>query len=209
MGVEHRLIAFRSLGGLGKYLLTPGASVDLLLLDILMKEQNGFEFADRLRLRGCQIPLIFITSTMDFALEGYRVNALGYLLKPVQRAELKEALARARRRSQDAAVTLNSPSKTVSFRLREVLYLDIRDKELAVHTADGNVLNISVPPNSLLPKLPPEQFVRCYRSYIVSLSAVSSIWRYGIELKNGETIPLSRSYYAAVQNALMDWTAQQ
>ena len=99
-------------------------------------------------------------------------------------------------------------SKTVSFRLGEVLYLDIRDKELAVHTADGSVLNISVPLNSLLPKLPPEQFVRCYRSYIVSLPAVSSIWRYGIELKNGETIPLSRSYYAAVQNALMDWTAQ-
>lgn len=59
----------------------------------------------------------------------------------------------------------------------------------------------------MLSKLPPQQFVRCYRSYIVSLSAISSIWRYGIELKNHETIPVSRMYYSAVQDALLNWAS--
>lgn len=207
MGVEYDILTFRHTRELEKHLRAPSASLDLLLLDILMGEQNGLVFAEQLRMSGSRLPIIFVTSTMDFALEGYKVEPLGYLMKPVQRAELKDAIIRARHRYQSRTVMLQSPSHSVSFSLDQVLYLDIRNKDLAVHLADGSILTISVPLNSLISRLPPEQFVRCYRSYIVSMPAIISIWRYGIELKNHETIPVSRSYYAAVQNALLNWVS--
>lgn len=207
MGVEHSIHTFHSTVEMNDYLHTPGASMDLLLLDILMEKQTGLEFAQKLRAENNQVPIIFITNTRDYAPEGYKVEALGYLLKPVSRTELKDALKRAYRRHQAQTIVLSSPSHSVSFRIDDVLYLDIHNKELAIHMADGSILHISVPLNSLLSKLPPQQFVRCYRSYIVSLPAITSIWRYGIELKNHETIPVSRTYYAGVQNALLNWAS--
>ncbi len=206
-GIEAHIRTFRGTGELEEYLRTPDTSMDLLLLDILMEGQNGYEFARRLREEGNQLPLVFVTNVIDYAPGGYKVEALDYLLKPVSRRELKEVLLRAYRRYQHQTVVLRSPSHSVSFRVDEVLYLDIHNKELAIHIADGSILHISVPLNSLISKLPPQQFIRCYRSHIVSLPAITSIWRYGIELKNHETIPLSRSYYHAVQNALLNWAS--
>ncbi len=208
LGIAYDIRTFDSAKSLERWMGAPGAALDLLLLDILMEGQTGLEFAGRLRAGENPLPIIFITTTMDFALEGYKVEPLGYLLKPVQRAQLQEALLRAWRHLQNQTVVLSSSSRSVSFRLNDVLYLDIYDKELAVHLADGSVPRITVPLNSLLSKLPPERFVRCHRSYIVSVPAISSIWRYGIELKNRETIPVSRNCYAAVQNALLNWASR-
>lgn len=207
MKIEYKIFTFLNTENIEEYLNTSGASLDLLLLDILIGKQSGLAFAHKLRAEGNQLPVIFITNTRDYAPEGYKVDALGYLLKPVPRAELKDALLRAYHRHQNQTIVLRSPSHSVSFGINDVLYFDIHNKELEIHIADGSILHISASLNSLLSKLPKHQFVRCYRSYIVSLPAISSIWRYGIELKNHETIPVSRTYYSAVQNALLDWAS--
>lgn len=206
-GISYDIRTFDSMAALADYMNTSGVTMNLLLLDILMKGQSGIEFAMQLRHSGNTVPVIFVTTTMDFALDGYRVESVGYLLKPVVKSELKEALLRAYRSHIKQTVILNSSARSVSFRLDEVLYLDIHDKKLDIHMVDGSVQTISIPLNSLISKLPKEQFIRCYRSYIVSLPAIISIWKYGIELKNHETIPVSRTYYSAVQNALMNWVS--
>ena len=208
-GISYNIRTFSSTSALSAHLHTAGATMDLLLLDILMQGQSGIEFATQLRQSGNPIPVIFVTTTMDFALDRYRAEAVGYLLKPVQKPELKEALTRAWRYHKKQTVVLSSSSHSVSFKLDDVLYIDIYDKQLTIHMADGKNLTIAVSLNSLFSKLPKEQFIQCYRSYIVSLPAIISIWRYGIELRNHETIPISRIYYSAVQEALMKWISLQ
>lgn len=205
--IEYHIRPFKNTGELTAYLDRPDASLDLLLLDILMEGQTGIELAKDLRNQNNSLPIIFITSTMDFALEGYTVEPLSYLLKPVQYDALKEAFLRAWRRHQNQRVMLNSPSRSVSFHLNDVLYLDIYDKELSIHLMDGEVLQISVSLHSAMAKLPQQQFVQCHRSYIVSIPMVMSIWRYGIELKNHEKIPISKTYYNSVQDAMLNWAS--
>lgn len=204
-GIPFHIHTFKNTQMLEKYLQSPDNTLNLLLLDIIMDKRNGIEYARMLREQDDEIPIVFISSTMDYALEGYTVDSMGYILKPVKREELRETLLRACKKYQRQNVVLTSASHSVSFQIDDVLYLEVRDKELTIHTADGTVRNISMPLNSLISKLPSEQFVQCYRSYIVSLPAIISIWRYGIELKNHEKIPVSRNYYPAVQNALMNW----
>lgn len=204
-GIPFHIHTFKNTQMLEKYLQAPDNTLNLLLLDIIMDKRNGIEYARMLREQDDEIPIVFISSTMDYALEGYTVDSMGYILKPVKREELRETLLRACKKYQRQNVVLTSASHSVSFQIDDVLYLEVRDKELTIHTADGTVRNISMPLNSLISKLPSEQFVQCYRSYIVSLPAIISIWRYGIELKNHEKIPVSRNYYPAVQNALMNW----
>ena len=205
LGISFHIHTFKNTQMLEEYLRSSDNTLNLLLLDIIMDKRNGIEYARQLREQADDIPIVFITSTMDYALEGYTVDSMGYILKPVKRKELREVLLRAYKKYQRQTIVLTSASHSVSFQLDDILYLEVHDKELSIHTADGNIRNISMPLNSLISKLPSEQFVQCYRSYIVSLPAVISIWRYGIELKNHEKIPLSRSYYSVVQNALMNW----
>ena len=207
-GIEYDIRAFSDSERLMEYLRHPDASLDLLLLDILMGEQTGIELAHALRGENNPLPIIFITSTAEFALEGYKTDAIRYLLKPVQADELKEAILCAWQRCQSRAVVLSSPSRTVSFHLDNVLYMEIYDKELSIHLADGGVLQISLSLNSVMAKLPQQQFIQCHRSYVVSLPAIVSIWRYGIELENQEKIPVSKAHYATVQNALLGWVSE-
>lgn len=206
-GIDFHIHTFSNTQMLESYLCSPGKMLDLLLLDIIMDKRNGIEYARQLREQGSEIPIVFITSTMDYALEGYTVDSLGYILKPINRDELRKTLLRAYKKYQKQTIVLTSASRSVSFQVDDVLYLEIYDKQLTIHMADGNVLSIAVPLNSLISKLPASQFIQCYRSYIVSVPAIKSIWRYGIELKNHEKIPVSRSHYPVVQNALMDWAS--
>lgn len=204
-GIDFHIHPFRNTVVLEEYLHSPDKLLDLLFLDIIMDKRNGIEYAHELRRQGNDIPIIFIAATMDYALDGYTVDAMGYILKPIGRHKLREALLRVYKKIQKQTVVLTSASRAVSFRLGDVLYLEIQDKELSIHLIDGNILSISLPLNSLISRLSSEQFVQCYRSYIVSLSAIISVWRYGIELINHEKIPVSRKYYPVVQNALVDW----
>lgn len=204
-GIDFHIYTFSNTQMLETYLSSPSNTLNLLLLDIIMGKRSGIEFARQLRAQGNEIPIVFITSTMDYALDGYTVDSMGYIVKPINRNELQKTLLRAYKKYRKQTIVLTSASHAVSFQLNDVLYLEIYDKELTIHMADGDILNISVPLNSMISKLPSAQFVRCYRSYIVSIAAITSIWRYGIELKNHERIPVSRGYYPTVQNALMDW----
>lgn len=140
---------------------------------------------------------------MEFVLDGYTVEPLAYLLKPVERDKLTEALIRAYRKYKKNMMVIQTPSQTVRFQLNEVLYLEICDKTLHIHMSNGTILKAAAHLSSLLEKLPQEQFVQCHRSYVVSLPAVNSICRYAIELKNHETVPVSKTRYKEVHNALL------
>lgn len=190
-------------------LLIPPRSekLSLLILGILLEEENGVQLAKNMRRNGSTIPILFITSSADFVYEGYTAEPVGYLLKPADPEKLEEALLRAYKKHRQKAAVIHTPVQTVSFQLDDVLYMEINDKTLSIHLAAGNVLKAAARLCTLSGILPPEQFVQCHRSYIVSLAAISSICRYSIELKNREIIPVSKKRYKDVQNALLAWAA--
>lgn len=185
------------------------ASLDLLILDILLEKENGMDFAKELRKIGNDISIIFVTSSMDFVLDGYTVEPSGYLVKPVEPDRLAKTLLGAYKKYRNRQVVIETPTQTLCLNLKEILYLEIMDKKLSIHMLDGSVLEAQIPLNLLLKKLPQEQFVQCHRSYVVSLPAVRSIRRYMIELKNHENIPVSKRNYKSVQGALLLWAASQ
>lgn len=204
-GISYRISTFASIPELERFLEDSRASLDLLLLDILMDGKNGMDFARERRLPGRKPPFIFITCTMDFALEGYLVDSIAYLVKPVKEDDLKRALLKAWKKHQKQALLLPCTGQTVSLPLNDLLYIEVHDKMLSIHMADGTIHQAAIPLKSVLEKLPPEQFIRCHKSYVVSLPEICSICRYSIELKNHDRIPVSKSCYAPVQEALIQW----
>lgn len=205
-GISHRFSLFFDIHELEAYLSDNRMPIDLLLLDILMEGKSGMDFAREQCQSDKKLPFIFITSTMDFALEGYHVDSLAYLIKPVKKEELKKVLFKAWKAYRKQTVLLPCTGQTVSLPLNELLYIEILDKLLSIHMTDGAIYRAAIPLKSILEKLPPEQFIRCHKSYVVSLPEIYAIWRYSIELKNHEQIPVSKSRYMPMQEALMRWT---
>ena len=89
--IEYEITTFEDMQSMIKGVMDDNADFDLLLSDILAVGMNGIEAAEEIRRLGDKLPIVFISSTAEFALDGYRVNALRYLQKPVQIDKLKEA----------------------------------------------------------------------------------------------------------------------
>ena len=176
--------------------------------DIMLGENNGISFAECLRDTENQIPVIFISSSKEFVFDAYSAEPVGYILKPVSRQKLAEALTRAIRHLIPKSIIIDTPSRTVSFHIRDITYIEIINKELQIHLQDGTVTKIYKSLSAVREILPKDIFVQCHRCYIVSLYAIRSIRRFEITLNNQEIIPVSKYSYRDVQEQLQQYAAK-
>ena len=106
------------------------------------------------------------------------------------------------------SIIIDTPSRTVSFHIRDITYIEIINKELQIHLQDGTVTKIYKSLSAVREILPKDIFVQCHRCYIVSLYAVRSIRRFEITLNNQEIIPVSKYSYRDVQEQLQQYAAK-
>ena len=164
---------------------------------------DGIKLAERLRAIDRMAGIVFVTNSLEHTLLGYSVDAAGYLLKPIDRTQLAEAIDRALRRRPARSFAIETPNRTVQFTLGEVLFLEARNHTLAIRFSDGHEELVNAPLSRTQAQLPHELFVACHRSYVVNVDAIRSVQRYWITLQNGEQIPVSRSRYQTVLDALL------
>lgn len=178
-------------------------SFEILLLDVEMTGMSGLEQAKRLRAENNRAEIVFITSHVEFSGEGYEVDALHYLVKPVTPQKLGAVLdkAAAKLQVQPHSVVVNSESGMLRLSEPDILYaeaflhyIDIHTKD-AVHRVKENI--------SAFEKLLSEDFFRIHRSYLVSLKAVVRFTRTEVELYTGEKLPLSRAKYDELSRAFI------
>ena len=132
MGESCEIRKYTSISELKNTLQNTPKSCDILILDIMLGENNGISFAECLRDTENQIPVIFISSSKEFVFDAYSAEPVGYILKPVSRQKLAEALTRAIRHLIPKSIIIDTPSRTVSFHIRDITYIEIINKELQI-----------------------------------------------------------------------------
>lgn len=174
--------------------------IDLMFLDIQMPRLRGTDFLRTLEVK----PEVIITSAYaDFALEGFELNVLDYLLKPITPERFLKAVNRAREvLSKDGAFffvrTGNSFEKIL---FDELLFIEAAQNYCALHTTRGKFLTLSTI-HALEEQLPPDRFLRVQKSYIVSINKIQSV--NVLEVSIGpHNIPVSKNYRDALL-ALVD-----
>lgn len=176
----------------------PDNPCDLLLLDIEMKQLNGMELARRLRGGGDMLPIVFITGYSEYMNDGYEVEALHYLLKPVDRQKLFAVLDRyIMRRTPENEIMLKCGDTTIHISPDSIVYCEAVGKKSRVFTRDGQTLLCETGISGLKDLLNKE-FISCHRSYLVNLRFVRSIGKSEIRLDSGVSVPLSRRLYKEV-----------
>lgn len=174
--------------------------MDLIFLDIIMPLLSGLDVAREFRNTNQDVPIVFLTSSREFAVDSYEVKAFNYLIKPVDQAKLFLAL-------DDFLKTFNLPktfftAKTVDGFCRivtaDVDYLEAQNKQVLVHLTNGRTIAIRELFSKCAEVFSPENgFCCCHRSYIVNLSNVERFSKTEVTTSHNAVIPISRNNYAA------------
>ncbi|MBD5527409.1 MAG: response regulator transcription factor [Lachnospiraceae bacterium] len=174
--------------------------MDLIFLDIIMPLLSGIDAAREFRNTNQNVPIVFLTSSKEFAVDSYEVKALNYLIKPVDQAKLFLTL-------DDFLKTFCLPkafftAKTADgfcrIAIAEVDYLEAQNKQVLVHLSDDRTIVIRELFSKCAEVFSPENgFCCCHRSYIVNLSNVEQFSKTEVTTIYNAVIPISRNNYAA------------
>lgn len=176
------------------------SAYDLFFLDILLDGMNGMELARKIKAKEANGKIVFITSSIDYAVESYEVSPLHYLVKPVTLVNLEEAFRRffevfCESESKGETVLLKDTSnRTVAILISDIYFAEILETKITIHTTNGP-LYIKGRMDDLQKLLPPEHFFRCHRSFLVNFQQVTGSRRYDFILKNNMLVPISKGNY--------------
>lgn len=193
--------------------MLPDNLVDLLFLDIQMPELNGLEFSH-------MVPedtrIVFTTAFGQYALDGYKVNALDYLLKPISYTDFLQSVNKAVQWFDRKRVTDNEPTdkpdfiyvksdyKLIQISLKDILYIEGLKDYVKIHLEGESRPILSLTSlKALEEKLPTDRFIRVHRSYIVQKQKIRVIDKARIVFGK-EYIPVSESYKQELQNYIND-----
>ncbi|MDR2615642.1 MAG: LytTR family DNA-binding domain-containing protein [Oscillospiraceae bacterium] len=180
---------------------------DIFLLDIQMPGMDGVTLARRLRADGGEAQLVFITGYDDWISEGYEVDALHYLMKPVDRQKLFAVLDKAAERAakQERYILLNIDGDARRVAAGRIIYAEAFSHYVELRIKDGakdKALRQKITIGEMETLLG-EGFFRCHRSYIAGLRYVTAVSRASVKLENGVELPLSRKLYNAANEAFI------
>lgn len=187
-------------------------NVDLLYVDINMPDMNGLDFV---RSTDGIHYVVFTTAHPEFAIEGFKLNAIDYLLKPfsyeefmkatnkvislvdlVERCHAAEsAIAQNEAEASDKEViSVKADYKTQLVKVADIVYLESAGEYVRLHIEGSSTITTLFRLKNMETSLPADSFLRVHRSYIVNLKRIASYTKGRIFLDNGEYIPLGENY---------------
>lgn len=200
-GIEVRIDTYAA----GRELLESGREYDLYLLDVLMPGMSGIDAAQALAEDKDHPVVVFITSSLESAVEGYRVEAAGFILKPVEEESFWSTMERVVRRRlgvKKAVLSLVHNRVNVELPLERLAWFENRLHRVFVKLTDGEVLSVNQKLSELQLVLEPHsQFLRCHQSYLVNLDYVDKLEDSCFYMRDGQMIPISRNFYKQSKNA--------
>lgn len=189
--------------------------VDAIFTDINMPDLSGLDFT-RL-LQGNPI-IVFTTAYMQYAVDGYKVNAIDYLLKPFDQPEFIRAAMKvknqyelmyqtaAEKDDDDTAVSIKDDIlfvkvdyRLVRINIFDIIYIESQSEYLKIHLKGNSPLMVLMSIKRMAELLPQDKFVRTHRSYVVNMNHVKEIARMRITMESDVNLPIGDSYKDDVQ----------
>ena len=189
-------------------------SSDAMFLDINMPDLTGMDF-----IKSLPDPpaVVFTTAYSEFAVEGFRVNAVDYLLKPFsfneflasceklkEYLEMKEALSASR---EDTILHFKADYKTIQVSIRKIVCVESMSEYIKIFLEDSElpvIVHYSL--RHLMEQLPGDSFIRIHRSYIIATSHIADASRTSVRLDNGMSLPVGEVYRPAFAGYLSSLT---
>ena len=193
-----------------------GNPIDLIFVDINMPDLSGVEFVRSLVSRPM---IIFTTAYSEYAVEGFKLDAIDYLLKPFSFADFSRSAAKANslyelRHNQRPAqegesealpkdkeyISVKADYKVSLVKISDIVYLESEGEYVRMHLADGTTITTLFRLKNMETALPSESFMRVHRSYIVNLRCIKGYVRGRVFLSDTEYVPIGENYKESFQH---------
>lgn len=183
--------------------------IDLVFVDINMPDLSGMDFVKSLREKP---GIIFTTAYSEYAVEGFKVEAIDYLLKPIGYDDFLKSAIKAKSfieskehhssaaKSNDDHLYVKSEYKIMRIELSEIKYIESMHEYVRIHLANEKPVMTLISLKAIEEQLPKERFMRVHRSFIVNKEKIKVVERNRIIFDNNIFIPVSDQYKAAFQD---------
>lgn len=182
------------------------AEYDIILMDIEMGFMDGMTAAEEIRKLDTEVVIIFITNMPQYAIKGYAVDALDYVLKPISyyafTQRIDRAISRMQRRSR-RYICVTGKNGVQKLEFSRISFVEVQGRKLVYHTLDGTVIAQGTMKDAE-ESLDGKMFFRCNKGYLVNLEQVDSIQEDNA-IVGGETVQISRSKKRAFLDALNNY----
>lgn len=178
-----------------------GLQIDMLFMDIqIPHELDGLKTAKIIFEKNEYIPIAFITNYAEYACEGYLVNALRYILKPIRQQDIDDCMNIAWKRwglAQAESIRIETGKQIEVIPVQHILLIESFSHQLVFTLASGKSVEARGTIIQYIGMLSPDLFGQCHKSYLVNIMYVPKINNNSILLSNGRTVPIGRKYAAS------------
>lgn len=175
---------------------------NVAFLDIQIKDtMDGLSLAQLMRKKDYKGSIIFLTNYRDYVFQGYDVQALHYLLKPINELDIKKCMDMVYQLTTENNYIFFNNNKTIKIPYQHILYFSSSN-----HYIDINTTTISYSHKAKIKDMKchlPYYFVQCHRSVLVNINYVDKINKNNLFLSNGEELPISNTYLEEVRTAFL------
>jgi len=179
---------------------------DLVLMDIDMPNLNGIETAKALRKVDQSATLIFVTNMAQYAISGYEVNAIDFILKPVNRysfaIKIKRAISRTAKKN-DNAIQIKMDGTIFLVHMYQIMYLEVDGHYVIFHTTQGDYKEYTTL-KLAQKRINSSHFVQCNQSFLINMKYIESVSRESVTV-GGTIIYISRKMKTEFMNAVLDF----
>jgi DNA-binding LytR/AlgR family response regulator len=182
---------------------------DLFILDIIMPDMNGIELAEEIRKKNSDCKIIFLTTSPEYAIDSYGVNAYYYLIKPFDKDKLLPVLTKALSEvgiKNEQSIVIKDRGKLTRINLDRIEYIESRKHLVDFFLLGGVKAICSGPLNRFTDILAGDQrFIQCHNSFIVNMDFIATLVGKQFIMLNKTVIPVSRKVYPEVKTAYLDY----
>ena len=182
-------------------------SARLVLLDIYLQDISGCEIARILRGFDNKCAIAFVTSSREYALDGFEVGACHYLVKPVTKEQIEQTLTRCAliEHREKKYLMLNNNHVGIKVDLGLIVYIEVYDKQSIIHLRDGRTLKTYQTLSELARDLDGDVFLRTHRSYLVNMSYIHLVQTTEFVLNTGEKVPIRQAGRKEIKETYMEY----
>lgn len=201
---EHQALIDVALFNSGESFLNAcGDPFDLVFMDIQMDRIDGISAARQLRKQSFSGQLVFLTSFSEYVFDGYEVQALNYLMKPVSYEKIAKCMDYVDQKLHDDHYTFRDHDSVTRISFSKIVCFSSADHYTQIITTEGNFRqreSLQIVFSHL-----PSRFLFCHRTIIVNMEHVVKLKRRELSLSNGVIVPISQTYLQDVRSALLSY----
>ena len=191
----------------GEELLKDNGTIDILFLDIQMKEMDGMETARKLRNRKFKGVLIFITVLKEMVFRSFEVQAFDYLVKPIEASYFERTMERlldTMKNASESSLLVQKGYESRIVLLEEIVFCEIIDRKVYLHLTSSEIIDFYDRIENLETKLD-SSFYRCHRSFLINLKYLKSYKNGTAYMEGGAKIPVSRLRSKEFSNVILQY----